>query len=239
MPRAAARRAAPNGGAREQRVVEGRDTDTDAGRKSRRQDGEGTTRLCAVSRVERPIDELIRFVAGPGGEMVPDLGRKLPGRGVWVTADRPSVAAAVTGKAFARSLKHPVTAPADLAERVEQLMLARLGQALAMANKAGSVVFGFAKIDSELDRGRISALVHGSDAAADGRNKLDRKHVAISAASGRPAPIVDLLTIEQISLAMGRANVVHAGLTQGGATDRVVSEAERARRYRSGFAASA
>ena len=220
-------------------MVAGEETERDARRTSGRKGDDGTDRRCAVLRVERPVDELIRFVADPDSRIVPDLARKLPGRGVWVTADRACVAAAVNGKAFARSLKAEVAVPADLADQVERLLLARLGQALAMANKAGAVVFGFAKIDAELDRGRIAVLVHGRDAAADGRSKLDRKHVAIAAAAGRPAPIVDLLTIEQISLAMGRENVVHAGLTHGGATDRVVSEAERARRYRSGFAASA
>lgn len=196
-------------------------------------------RLCAATRIARPLDELIRFAAGPDGQIVPDLGRRLPGRGVWVTADRASVAAAIAGKAFARSLKRPVTMPLDLAERVERLMLARLGQALAMANKAGCVVFGFAQIDAELDRGRVVALVHGADAAAGGREKLDRKHVAVARSHGRRAPIIDLMTIAQISLAMGRANVVHAGLIQGGATDRVVSEAERVRRYRAGLDAPA
>ena len=89
-----------------------------------------------------------------------------------------------------------------------------------------------------MERGRIALLVHGSDAAEGGRDKLDREFLAVNRAAERPAPIVTLLTIEQISLAMGRANVVHAGLTQGGATDRVSSEAERVKRYRAGFAAS-
>lgn len=201
-------------------------------------DRSAASRLCAASRVERPIGDLIRFAAGPDGVVVPDLNRKLPGRGVWLTADRATVAAAVSGKAFARSLKRPVTAPADLADRVEALMLKRLEQALALANKAGSVMFGFAQVEAELERGRIALLVHGSDAAAGGREKLDRKFQAVARAAGRPSPIVALLTIEQISLAMGRSNVVHAGLIQGGATDRVSSEAERIMRYRAGFAAS-
>lgn len=206
--------------------------DTGAARETR----DATVRLCAVARVERPLDDLIRFAASPDGEIVPDLARKLPGRGVWVTADRASVAAAVKGKAFAKSLKRQVSAPADLPDRIERLMLRRLEQALAIANKAGLIVFGFAKIDTELDKGQIVGLVHGSDAAPGGRDKLDRKHQASARADGRPAPIVALLTIEQISLAMGRSNVVHAGLTQGGATERVLSEAGRIERYRAGLA---
>ena len=41
---------------------------------------------CALTRARRPKDELIRFVLGPDGTIVPDLKEKLPGRGVWLTA---------------------------------------------------------------------------------------------------------------------------------------------------------
>jgi hypothetical protein len=82
------------------------------------------------------------------------------------------------------------------------------------------------------------ALVHGAEAAEDGRGKLDRKFTAICRGQGRPGIIVDWLTIAQLSLAIGRSNVVHAGLKQGGATNRFLREAERLRRYRSGMGAS-
>ena len=45
-----------------------------------RTDKSATMRMCAVSREVRPIDELIRFVVSPSGEVMPDLKRKLPGR---------------------------------------------------------------------------------------------------------------------------------------------------------------
>lgn len=198
-----------------------------------------TVRLCAVGRVERSISDLIRFVAGPDDVMVPDLNRKLPGRGVWVTADKASVAAAVKSQAFAKRLKRQVTVPEDLPDRIEAMLMKRLEQALAMANKAGVMVFGFAQVEAELDKCQIAVLVHGSDGAEGGRDKLDRKLAAIARAQGGSAAIVNILTIDQISLAMGRSNVVHAGLRKGGATDRVWSEAERIKRYQAGFGASA
>lgn len=226
-------------------VEQGSDTGTqpefgpDIGPEPVKDDRGATERLCAVSRVERPVADLIRFVAAPDGVIVPDLARKLPGRGVWLTADRASVAAAIKSKAFAKSLKRQVSVSDDLADRIEAMLLKRLEQALAMANKAGVMVFGFAQVDAELDKGQISVLVHGSDGAEGGRDKLDRKLAAIARAEGGSAAIVNILTIEQISLAMGRSNVVHAGLRKSGATDRVWSEAERIVRYRAGFAASA
>ncbi len=200
---------------------------------------EGSLRLCAATRVSRSPDELIRFVAGPDGGIVPDLARRLPGRGVWVAADRESVGLAVRGKAFARSLKSPVAVPADLPDQVDRLLERRLCEALALANKAGRLLTGFEKIDRKLASGDVYALVHGSDAAEGGRDKLDRKFLAISADPDAAERIVTLLTIEQMSLAIGRPNVVHAALIKGGATERFMVEAGRLQRYRSGLGRSA
>lgn len=201
-------------------------------------DGDDSLRLCAATRVARSPDDLIRFVAAPDGSVVPDLARKLPGRGVWVTADRATVAQAVKSKAFARSLKRQVSVAADLPDVVERLLMKRLQDALGLANKAGCVLFGFGQIDDALVKGDVVALFHGHDAASGGADKLDRKLFAISRAHGRPARFYSPLGIEQMSLAMGRSNVVHAGLIQGGAADRCISEAERLMRFRSGFGAS-
>lgn len=191
-------------------------------------------RLCVASRAERPPEELIRFVAGPDGALVPDLARRLPGRGVWVTADRQSLTKAVKTNAFARGLKRQVKLPSDLIEDVEKLLLRRVGDALAIANKAGLVTTGFSQVEAFLADAKALALLHGSDGAEGGRDKLDRKYKAIRTACNRPAVIVDWLTIDEISLAMGRSNVVHAGLKEGGASERFLSEALRLKGFRSG-----
>ncbi len=100
----------------------------------------GSLRRCVVTRAERAPDDLLRFVVDPSGAIVPDLARKLPGRGVWVTADKASVAAAVKANAFAKSLKRQVTVAPDLPDRVESLFVKRALEALSLANKAGLVV---------------------------------------------------------------------------------------------------
>ena len=200
-------------------------------------DGEadgGPLRQCAVSRAHKPPEELIRFVAGPDGAIVPDLARRLPGRGVWVDATREAVAVAVRKGAFARSLKRQISVPPDLPALVERLMARRLADALSIANKAGLVVAGFAKVDELITRERAAALVHAADAAADGVAKLDRKFKALAAVEGKPAPIIRELTSAEMSLAMGRPNVIHAAAAGGGATHRLIEEARRLRRYRLG-----
>ena len=116
--------------------------------------GSGPLRLCAVSRVQKPPEELIRFVAGPDRAIVPDLARRLPGRGVWVDATRDAVAEAVRRKAFARSLKQNVSVPADLPDLVERLLQKRLAEAVSIANKAGLLVAGFAKVEELIEAGQ-------------------------------------------------------------------------------------
>jgi predicted RNA-binding protein YlxR (DUF448 family) len=191
-----------------------------------------------LTRAELAPDELIRFVAAPSGEIVPDLTRRLPGRGVWLKSEKAIVAEATRAHIFAKSLRRPVQVAHDLADRVEALLARRAVEALSLANKAGLVTIGFAKVASLIERGRVAALIHGFDASAGGRERLDRKYLAISRNKGRAPVIVTSLLTEQLSLAMGRSNVVHAALTQGGATVRFLSEAERLARYRSGCCAS-
>lgn len=200
--------------------------------------GDNPLRQCAVTRQQLPQDDLIRFVAAPDGSIVPDLARKLPGRGVWVTATRQAVEQAVRTKAFSRSLKRQVTAAPDLAENVERLLTKRLLQAISLANKAGQIVTGFTKVDALVGAGQALALVQARDAAEDGRQKLDRKLRAVASAAGREPVVLEILGIEELSLAIGRENVVHAALVEGGASRRVIEEAGRLQRYRSGAGTS-
>lgn len=195
-------------------------------------------RTCIATREQKPPEELIRFVPGPDGQIVPDVARRLPGRGVWVTAERGAVAEAVKRKAFARSLKRQVAVPADLPDLVERLLVKRAMDALSLANKAGLVTTGFTRIEAAIAAGSVAALLHGLEAAADGVGKLDRRFQAASRQIGRPAPIIQELTVEQMSLALGRSNVVHAALSAGGATTNFLNEVGRVTRYRSGVSAS-
>lgn len=197
-----------------------------------RKPGKPSLRTCIVTRAELPPSELIRFVPAPDGLVTPDLARKLPGRGVWVTCNAEVLGEAVRSKAFAKSLKRKVTAPGDLVDQIEKLMIKRVIEALSLANKAGCLVTGFSKIDAELARGNLVVLVHGREASADGSGKLDRKWRAVAADLGKVPVIVNELTIAQLDLATGRENVVHAGLSAGGATSRFSIEVERLGRYR-------
>lgn len=194
---------------------------------------DGMQRMCAVTRVEASPETLIRFVRSPSGELTPDLSHRLPGRGVWIDGTRKTLEKAVKTKAFARSLHADVAVPADFIERLDELLVRRATDALALANKAGAVICGFQQVDAALEKDGVGILVHGSDAAQDGRGKLDRKFRAIQGENGRKASIIDNLTSAEMSLAIGRPSVVHAALIPGGLAKRFQREAERTQRFRS------
>ena len=127
------------------------DPDLDNGPRTNRS---ATMRMCAVTREVRPIDELIRFVVSPSGEVIPDLKRKLPGRGLWVSASRQAVAEAVRRNQFSKGFKREVRVAPTLAADTEALLVRSAIEALAMAAKAGQVVSGFSKVEDALDSGR-------------------------------------------------------------------------------------
>lgn len=196
-----------------------------------------TVRACALSRARRPKDELIRFVLGPDGTVVPDLKERLPGRGVWLTAAHDTVAEAAKRNVFARALKAEARVPEDLAGQADTLLAEAALSALALANKAGEAVFGNAKVEEAIAKGRVLALVHAKEAAEDGCRKLDGK--ARGMREGTVIPAIRAFGTDELSLASGRTNVIHAAVIQGGAAGKFVAAAVRVERYRKGSAAFA
>ena len=191
------------------------------------------TRTCAVMRQSRPIDELIRFVVSPAGEVVPDLKRKLPGRGLWLTASRQTVAEAVRKHHFSKGFKRDVQAKSTLAEDTERLLERGAIDALAMAAKAGQVVAGFSKVEGALGQHQVRALVHASDGAPDGIRKLNAlAEKTAGSAESAAIPVISSLTSEQLDLALGRSNVIHAALLVGPASKTFLSRCQMLVRYR-------
>ena len=193
-------------------------------------DGDGPTRTCIATRATRGVDEMIRFVAAPDGMVTPDLRRKLPGRGVWVTASSSAVAEAVKTKAFARGLKTQVKIPDDLPGLVGQLLRAQALQALSLANKAGAVICGAAKIEGGAGRG-YAALAHAAEASVNGIEKLERA-VRGKSRDGVAIPAIRLFTGDELSLSLGREHVVHAALVTGAPARNFLARARAAERYR-------
>ena len=199
-----------------------------------RTDRSATVRMCAVTRQVRPIDELIRFVVSPQGEVMADLKRKLPGRGLWVSASCQTVAEAARRSQFSKGFKRDVHVAPTLAADTESLLVRSVIEALAMVAKAGEVVSGFSKVEDALKLRQAEALIHASDGAADGIRKLDAV-VRQNAGIGRESPefpVVTTLTSEQLDLALGRSNVIHAAVLAGPASKTFLSRSQLLVRYR-------
>jgi predicted RNA-binding protein YlxR (DUF448 family)/ribosomal protein L30E len=193
----------------------------------------GTARMCVVTRQVKPIDELIRFVLSPQGDAVADLKRKLPGRGLWISLSREAVAEAARRGLFAKSFKRTVKTPPSLAADTEVLLVRGAIEALAMAAKAGQTVAGFAKVEEAIKSGRTAAVIHASDGADDGIRKLDgvlHKRDAVLT----NVPVINELSGDELDLALGRSNVIHAALLAGPATKTFLTRCQTLHRYRRG-----
>jgi predicted RNA-binding protein YlxR (DUF448 family) len=166
---------------------------------------------------------LIRFVIGPQDAVAPDLARKLPGRGLWVAADRASVTTAARKGLFARSAKRKVTAPADLADQVEKLLVRRLLAGLGRARKAGDLISGFEKVYSAVEQGKAAFLVEALDGASDGRRKI----LGVFHRSSRPPRLIGLFSSEDLGLALGGENVIHTAFLAGRGAERWAFDVER------------
>jgi len=194
----------------------------------------GTLRTCALTRELKPVSEMIRFVLGPAGEAVPDVKRKLPGRGIWITASRGAIDDAVKRNVFARGFKREVRATGDLAAEVERLLERAALDALAMAAKAGALVAGFAKVEAAIDRDELLALIHAADGSADGKRKLEAALQRRTSGISRKIAVIDAFSGRELDLALNRLNVVHAALLAGPGSETFLARALRLARFRTG-----
>jgi len=183
-------------------------------------------RLCVATRLVRPVGELIRFVPSPDGVLTPDLKCVLPGRGVWVSATRRAFEAAVKKKAFARSLKSPVTLPEGMADLIEGLLERAALDMLSFANKAGLVASGHAKVMERIEAQAAVAVIQAVDGAEDGARKL-ASAIRRAYVEARAPVLITNFRSAHLDLALGRTNVIHAALAAGpavsGFLERVVA----------------
>jgi len=180
-------------------------------------------RTCVATREARPLDELIRFVVGPDQAVVPDLRRRLPGRGAWVTARRDLLATAVKRGVFARAFRADVKAAPDLPDQVDQLMERAVLDALGVARKARQVVVGHAQVEAAAEQGAAVAVLHGSDAGPEGVRQILAAIRRGSAPESANVVVIPAFTSAQLHLALARPNVVHAALLAGRASDTVIA----------------
>lgn len=179
-----------------------------------------TLRRCIVTRQALEKPAMIRFVIDPEGGVTPDLKERLPGRGLWVTANREAVDQAVARHAFSKAAKQSVKVAPDLADRVVELARREVAELLGLARKSGQLVAGFEKVEAALRSGKVRVLVAAIDGAEDGRGKLARL-------AGSGVEICAPLTAAELAQALGREHAVHAAIKFGGLAEKTIIAARR------------
>ncbi len=186
--------------------------------------GTPVLRRCIASGVARPREKLLRFVIGPDRQLVPDITGRLPGRGIWLSADRESVKRALTRKLFDRAARQTLRVDAGLADLIESLLAQRCVELLGMARRAGQAVAGFEKVRAELRKRPAGVLLAAADGAADGRRKLRVR--------APEAPVAGSLTADELGRVFGREKVVHAVVAQGALARKIGCEVGRLEGFR-------
>jgi predicted RNA-binding protein YlxR (DUF448 family) len=189
---------------------------TRGGREKTRDDPE---RHCIATGETHPKRGLIRFVVSPEGQVVPDLLGKLPGRGIWVAADRDALETAVRKNLFSRAARQQIAMPDGLLADVEAGLVRRVVDLLSMARKAGQAIAGFEKVKDWLAKEEAAILLQASDGSERGKSKLRPP--------GGKGSFFGVLTASEIGLAFGREHVIHAALAGGGLADRFREDAIR------------
>ncbi|MGD1881178.1 MAG: RNA-binding protein [Paracoccaceae bacterium] len=179
---------------------------------------DGPERKCIATGKLHPKNGLIRFVIGPDVQIVPDIAGKLPGRGVYVTADKKALKRAVEKKLFARAVRQPVEVQGDLVGEVERQLARRVVDLISLARKSGSAVAGYERVKDWLLKEEAQVLIQASDGSGRGKSKLSTPHYG---------SYIGWLTADELGLAFGRQTVIHGALASGGLTKRVVEEAQR------------
>ncbi|GIT86353.1 RNA-binding protein [Roseobacter sp. OBYS 0001] len=180
--------------------------------------GDGPDRKCIATGEVQPKYGLVRFVVGPDSEVVPDILGKLPGRGMYVSADRTSLEKAVSKGLFSRSAKQPVKVAETLVDEVETQLARRVVDLISLQRKAGRAVAGFEKVKNWLQMEEAEVLIQAVDGSGRGKSKLSTPHYG---------SYIGWLTADELGLAFGRQTVIHGALASGGLTQRVVEEAQR------------
>jgi len=181
-------------------------------------------RRCAVTRQTRAQGELVRFVTAPDGSLVVDLDGTLPGRGLWVGAERALIERALRKGVLARAGR----VEADIADHIERGLARRCRDLIGLARRAGQLVAGAEAVRAALAAGRAEVLIEARDGAPQARARLARLGRAVAP----DLVVVAVLDRAELGAALGRDDAVHLALAAGRLAGRLAIEAGRLAGFR-------
>jgi predicted RNA-binding protein YlxR (DUF448 family) len=177
-----------------------------------------------VTKETQSKDNLIRFVLGPDDMVTPDISERLPGRGIWVSANRADLTKAVDQNLFSKAAKQNANIPDGLVDLTERLIVKRTIDLISMARKSGHAICGFEKTKGAMMSERWYILMQAEDGSAPQKQKIRP--------SAADNSYISCLTAQELGLAFGRENVIHAAVSKGGLSARILLEANRLAGFR-------
>jgi predicted RNA-binding protein YlxR (DUF448 family) len=178
----------------------------------------GPLRRCIVTRETLPKAAMLRFVIGPGQEVVPDPAGRLPGRGLWLKSQGDVLVRAMKAGSFAKAARGKVAVPPDLESRVADGLRSRIRDLIGFARRGGLAVAGREAVLEWLRTGRAALLVAASDGSEAERARLT---------GGREYEVLAPLTAAELGQVFGRERAVHVALAEGNLADLLRQEAAR------------
>ena len=181
-------------------------------------------RQCLVCRENLPVERLVRFVIGPDRSVVPDIEGRLPGRGLWLHADRTTVQTACENSFFSKTAKIQVSVEEGLDNRVELLLTRRCLDILGLTRRSGVALAGFEKVRVLLESNQSFTNLIARDAGRDIRRKLSslRRNLAT----------IDLFSGAELGNVFGRDRTVIVAVLNGGLASLLTREVRRLQGFR-------
>jgi predicted RNA-binding protein YlxR (DUF448 family) len=176
---------------------------------------------------------MVRLALGPDDQIAADVRAKAPGRGAWISVDRPTLEAAQAKGQLKGGLSRAfktgkLEIPDNLADQLETALKRATLDRLGLESRGGTLLTGSEKIQTAARQGDLAILFHASDAGRDGCAKLDQ---AWRVGSDREGQDIhgEILPVDRqgLSVALGRQNVVHIGITDKRAAGRISQMLER------------
>lgn len=180
-------------------------------------------RKCIVTGDVKEKTDLLRFVVTPELLVVPDLSKKLPGKGIYVTNSRQALETAVQKNLFAKASKLKAKTDKTMVETVERVLQKRALDAVSLAKKAGILVLGLEKVLEVLKKGKVAFIVEAKDAGDDGKNRI--------ALAAKDLEVFRLFSVEELDKALNKVNTVHAALVKSEMAQMVHKEFDKLAKF--------
>lgn len=181
-------------------------------------------RTCIGCRRRAPAGELVRVVRTPESppRVVPDVQRKLPGRGASLHPERDCFTAAARRRAFSRAFRAetPVDGAA-LAAATAEAYRRRVAGLLVSAHRAGAAAVGTDAVREALRSGKLELLLLANDVAG-------RSQEIEAAAERLGRRVVRFGTKADNAIPFGRAEVGVLGISSASLAEPIREAASRA-----------